>query len=132
MELKTLKNFSSHVTFGVESAESMQQQAHLHVVAKNLYNQDLSRTPVPYGVLDQRMVPIRFIKQKDESIRSVWIIGYESKGISVPNLWEGAERLRGPLRLHGSGVARLPRRLLPQHHLHPADDLQAVLQRAAE
>lgn len=45
----------SHVTFGLESPESMQQQAHLHVVAKNLYNQDQSRTPVPYGVLDQRM-----------------------------------------------------------------------------
>ncbi|KAF2885542.1 hypothetical protein ILUMI_20610 [Ignelater luminosus] len=45
----------SHVTFGVESAESMQQQAQLHVVVKNLYNQDESRTPVPYGVLDQRM-----------------------------------------------------------------------------
>lgn len=49
-------NFSSHVTFGVESAESMQQQAILQVVSKNLYNQDPQRTPIPYGVLDPRMV----------------------------------------------------------------------------
>lgn len=45
----------SHVTFGVESAESMQQQAILQVVSKNLYNQDPQRTPIPYGVLDPRM-----------------------------------------------------------------------------
>lgn len=45
----------SHVSFGVESAESMQQQAHLHVVAKNLYNQDVQRSPIPYGVLDKRL-----------------------------------------------------------------------------
>ncbi|KAJ8955952.1 hypothetical protein NQ314_006801 [Rhamnusium bicolor] len=45
----------SHVSFGVESAESMQQQSHIHVVAKNLYNQDIQRTPVPYGVLDKRL-----------------------------------------------------------------------------
>jgi DNA-directed RNA polymerase III subunit RPC1 len=46
----------SHVSFGVESAESMQQQSHIHVVAKNLYNQDVQRTPIPYGVLDKRLV----------------------------------------------------------------------------
>ncbi|CAG9841200.1 unnamed protein product [Diabrotica balteata] len=45
----------SHVSFGVESAESMQQQSHIHVVAKNLYNQDVQRTPVPFGVLDKRL-----------------------------------------------------------------------------
>ncbi|CAG9763359.1 unnamed protein product [Ceutorhynchus assimilis] len=45
----------SHLSFGVESAETMQQQSHIHVVAKNLYNQDVSRTPVPYGVLDRRL-----------------------------------------------------------------------------
>lgn len=55
--LKKLQYFfySSEITFGVESAESMQQQALLHVVAKNLYNQDIARTPIPYGVLDPRM-----------------------------------------------------------------------------
>ncbi|XP_044732601.1 DNA-directed RNA polymerase III subunit RPC1 isoform X2 [Chrysoperla carnea] len=45
----------SRITFGVESPQSMQQNAHLQVVAKNLYNQDGQRTPVPYGVLDRRM-----------------------------------------------------------------------------
>lgn len=44
------------MSFGVESAETMQQQAHIHVVAKNLYNQDVQRTPIPYGVLDKRLV----------------------------------------------------------------------------
>ncbi|KAF7263909.1 hypothetical protein GWI33_000924 [Rhynchophorus ferrugineus] len=45
----------SHLSFGIESAESMQQQSHIQVVAKNLYNQDTGRTPVPYGVLDKRL-----------------------------------------------------------------------------
>ncbi|EFA01191.1 DNA-directed RNA polymerase III subunit RPC1 [Tribolium castaneum] len=45
----------SHISFGIESAESMQQQSHIHVVAKNLYNQDVQRTPIPYGVLDKRL-----------------------------------------------------------------------------
>ena len=34
----------------------MRQQAHIHVVSKALYTQDNSRKPVPYGVLDHRMV----------------------------------------------------------------------------
>lgn len=51
--------FSSHISFGVESPESMQQQALINVVAKNLYNQDLQRTPVVYGVLDRRLVNIK-------------------------------------------------------------------------
>lgn len=45
----------SHVSFGLDGPHQMQQQAHLHVVAKNLYSQDSQRTPVPYGVLDRRM-----------------------------------------------------------------------------
>ncbi|KDR18934.1 DNA-directed RNA polymerase III subunit RPC1 isoform X1 [Zootermopsis nevadensis] len=45
----------SHVCFGVDSTHQIQQQAHIHVVAKNLYSQDTQRTPVPYGVLDRRM-----------------------------------------------------------------------------
>lgn len=52
---------SSHVSFGIDSAELIQQEAHLHVVAKNLYNQDANRTPVTYGVLDRRMG----VSQKD-------------------------------------------------------------------
>ncbi|KAF3423619.1 hypothetical protein E2986_12478 [Frieseomelitta varia] len=45
----------SHVSFGVDSRHNMERQAHIHVVAKNLYNQDVEHTPVPYGVLDKRM-----------------------------------------------------------------------------
>jgi len=44
------------VCFGIDSPQQIQQQAHIHVVAKNLYSQDTQRTPVPYGVLDRRMV----------------------------------------------------------------------------
>ena len=42
--------------FGVDSPQQIQQQAHIHIVAKNLYSQDTQRTPVQYGVLDRRMV----------------------------------------------------------------------------
>lgn len=45
----------SHVSFGVDSKHHMKQQAHLHVVAKNLYNQDNGHTPLSYGLLDKRM-----------------------------------------------------------------------------
>ncbi|XP_041117382.1 DNA-directed RNA polymerase III subunit RPC1 isoform X2 [Polyodon spathula] len=45
----------SHICFGMKSAEQMRQQAHLQVVSKNLYSQDSSHTPLPYGVLDHRM-----------------------------------------------------------------------------
>lgn len=46
--------FSSHVQFGMASAEEIQQEAHIRVVSKNLYAQ--GREPVSYGVLDRRMV----------------------------------------------------------------------------
>ena len=46
------------MTFGIMTAEQMRQQAHLQVVSKNLYNQDGLHKPVPYGVLDHRMVSI--------------------------------------------------------------------------
>lgn len=45
----------SHVNFGLFSPEQMHQYAHIHCVSKNLYNQDQSRTPVPFGVLDSHM-----------------------------------------------------------------------------
>lgn len=53
-----LLSFRSEVSFGVDSRHNMGKQAHLHVVAKNLYCQDGNRTPVTYGVLDKRMVSI--------------------------------------------------------------------------
>ncbi|XP_043285852.1 DNA-directed RNA polymerase III subunit RPC1 [Venturia canescens] len=45
----------SHVSFGVDSRHNMERQAHIHVVAKNLYSQDSQHTPVQFGVLDKRM-----------------------------------------------------------------------------
>jgi len=56
----------SHVSFGVDGPHQMQQQAHLHVVAKNLYSQDTARTPVSFGVLDRRMGT----NQKDANCQS--------------------------------------------------------------
>nr|XP_018912364.1 PREDICTED: DNA-directed RNA polymerase III subunit RPC1 [Bemisia tabaci] len=53
-EPNVTKNIS-HVSFGIDSAQQMQQQAHLHVVAKSLYQQDPQRTPIPHGVLDRKM-----------------------------------------------------------------------------
>lgn len=51
----------SHVSFGIDGPDLIQQEAHIQVVGKNLYNQDKLRTPVPHGVLDRRMG----ISQKD-------------------------------------------------------------------
>lgn len=49
------------MSFNIDSAQQIQQEAHLQVVAKNLYNQNSERTPVAYGVLDRRMG----VSQKD-------------------------------------------------------------------
>ena len=43
------------VHFGMQSPHEMEQCAQIKVVAKNLYNQDASRSTIPYGVLDHRM-----------------------------------------------------------------------------
>ena len=45
----------SHVCFGMQDSAEVQKAAQIQVVAKNLYNQDLDRSSVPYGVLDNRM-----------------------------------------------------------------------------
>ena len=45
----------SQVCFGMQSPQEIQQCANMQVVAKNLYNQDSKRTPVPHGALDRRM-----------------------------------------------------------------------------
>jgi len=50
-----LKFFRAQVHFGVDSPERIQQQAHIQVVSKNLYNQDAPRTPAAFGVLDRQM-----------------------------------------------------------------------------
>ncbi|XP_055844641.1 DNA-directed RNA polymerase III subunit RPC1 [Episyrphus balteatus] len=43
----------SHVQFCINSPEEIQQEAHLRIVSKNLYQGQ--REPVPYGVLDKKM-----------------------------------------------------------------------------
>uniref|UniRef100_A0A1A9ZK19 DNA-directed RNA polymerase subunit n=1 Tax=Glossina pallidipes TaxID=7398 RepID=A0A1A9ZK19_GLOPL len=43
----------SHVEFSISSPEEIQQESHLRIVSKNLYQGQ--RRPVPYGVLDRRM-----------------------------------------------------------------------------
>lgn len=48
--------YSSHVQFGLDSPEQIQQEAHIRVVSKNLYSD--GRQPVPYGVLDRQMVKL--------------------------------------------------------------------------
>lgn len=55
--------FSSHVSFGVDSLQQMQQQAHLHVVVKDLYEGEGGpiRKPFAYGVLDRHMVCVTFM-----------------------------------------------------------------------
>lgn len=44
----------SHVCFGLMSSDEIRQQAHIHVVHKNLYQPD-TRMPIAYGVLDHHM-----------------------------------------------------------------------------
>nr|XP_009858083.1 LOW QUALITY PROTEIN: DNA-directed RNA polymerase III subunit RPC1-like [Ciona intestinalis] len=45
----------SQVCFGVQTPQEMRQYAHLQVVPKILYSQDLSHQAVEHGVLDRRM-----------------------------------------------------------------------------
>lgn len=45
----------SHICFGMQTPHDVERAAHIEVVAKNLYNQDSDRTPISYGVLDNRM-----------------------------------------------------------------------------
>lgn len=45
----------SHVSFGLDSRHNMKQQAHIHVIAKNLYSQDNGHVALQYGLLDKRM-----------------------------------------------------------------------------
>lgn len=45
----------SSINFGLFSAEQIQQLSTVQCVAKSLYNQDATRTPIPYGVLDRKL-----------------------------------------------------------------------------
>lgn len=59
-------SFSSHVQFGMDSPQEIQQEAHIRVVSKNLYSD--GRLPVPYGVLDRQMVGITSIHNECQLI----------------------------------------------------------------
>ena len=54
--VSVLYYFRGSLNFGVLTADQMRKQSHLQCVAKNLYSQDGMRTPVPYGVLDKKLV----------------------------------------------------------------------------
>lgn len=56
----------SHVQFGMDSPEEIQQEAHIRVVSKNLYSD--GRQPVAYGVLDRQMVRSKRIARKSYCI----------------------------------------------------------------
>ena len=58
----------SHVCFGMQSSQEVEKAAHIEVVGKNLYNQDADRTPIAYGVLDNKMV------KKARKVRSVQLV----------------------------------------------------------
>lgn len=57
------RNFRSHVQFGMDSPEEIQQEAHIRVISKNLYSD--GRLPVPNGVLDRQMVCDIWLKNHD-------------------------------------------------------------------
>lgn len=82
----------SHVQFGIDSPEEIQQEAHIRIVSKNLYND--GRQPVPYGVLDRQMVSFCCMFEKKENRFLAFIyrlsilifLGCESKGCSMCDL----------------------------------------------
>lgn len=61
----------SHVQFGIDSPEEIQQEAHIRIVSKNLYND--GRQPVPYGVLDRQMVCMTFHMKLQQQLIDILI-----------------------------------------------------------
>ncbi|XP_050462135.1 DNA-directed RNA polymerase III subunit RPC1 [Cataglyphis hispanica] len=45
----------SHITFEADNMHNMLMQSSVQIITKNLYNEDVERTPVMYGMLDRRM-----------------------------------------------------------------------------
>ena len=45
----------SHICFGMQSPQEVEQAGHIEVVAGSLYNLDNDRTPVQFGALDNKM-----------------------------------------------------------------------------
>jgi DNA-directed RNA polymerase III subunit RPC1 len=69
------------VNFGIGSQQQIQQQAHIPIVANELYNHD-SRTPVQFGMLDRRMVTDYF-KINDIALKSFNTFFFFFQGINV-------------------------------------------------
>ena len=45
----------SRVCFGIQTPHEIERAGHIQVVGKNFYNEDTERSPILYGVLDNRM-----------------------------------------------------------------------------
>lgn len=62
----------SHVQFGMDSPEEIQQEAHIRVVSKNLYSD--GRQPVAYGVLDRQMVRLDTFENSLQNVIASFVI----------------------------------------------------------
>ena len=133
---------SSHVQFGIDSPEEIQQEAHIRIVSKNLYND--GRQPVPYGVLDRQMVNIWLgIMNKNRwTILNLMtflrfftncfqfycdIVGCEPKRRTLLDMQPRIEWMRRSFWLFGFGIARLSRRPLSINHPNSSGHLQGEL-----
>lgn len=83
------------VSFGVDSPQQIQQQAHLHVVANNIYNLDASKTPIPYGPLDRRMVIVIPVHINCSALMKIYILGNKCSKHSMWYLWKRIVRVCG-------------------------------------
>lgn len=109
----------------MESAESMQQQAHIHVVSKNLYNQDVQRTPVPYGVLDKRLVNKQQIS--NFCVCNLMFLGYKFERQSLPDMWKEYKRMCWSFRLCRLRITGFPCWLFQTHCKYLTNHMQEVL-----
>ncbi|KAK4015711.1 hypothetical protein OUZ56_030685 [Daphnia magna] len=50
-----VKHLRARISFASERQQQRQQQAHIQVVAHNLYGYDSSRTPMQYGMFYRKM-----------------------------------------------------------------------------
>lgn len=111
----------------MDSPEQIQQEAHIQVIAKNLY-QDSNREPIPFGVLDRKMVNILKYHFNDHSYHPSLILGCKPEKRQLRNLFPRAQRMHRPLWISGLGTAGVSRRAFPCDHIHSADDLQDLFQ----
>lgn len=115
----------SKVQFGMNSADMIQQESHIQVVSKNLYNQEQLRVPVAYGVLDRRMVrnPHKFAKLFSITLQR--ISGNQPEGCNVWDLQSGTEWMYWSLWVSQFSSSGLPRWPLSLNNHHPSVNLQS-------